>query len=95
MTSGQARAQGFDRLAEWLEKAEEIWDQKGGRGAVKDIYDRLDRVRGLSGQSPLAKFSVLYAARQTNLAACVVDLEQAFQVDIGSAKLPLTWLSAR
>jgi len=89
ITSGQASVQGFSGLAQWLENAKEIWSQKGGRGAVKDIYDRLDRMRGLSAQSPLAKFKVLYAARQTNLAACVVDLEHPFQVDIDGAKLPL------
>jgi hypothetical protein len=88
-TSAEARAREFTGLAHWLEQAEEIWRNKGGRKSVKDIYARLDRGRGLSSQNPLAKFRVIYAARQTKLAACIVDLKQPPQLNVGEVNIPL------
>jgi len=88
-TSTEARAREFSGLVQWLEQAEEIWRKKGGRKSVKDIYARLDRGKGLSLQNPLAKFRVLYAARQTNLAACVVGLRRPPQVNVGGVNIPL------
>lgn len=89
ITSTEARTHDFEGLAQWLEQAEEIWRKKGGRKSVKDIYARLNRGKGITSQNPLAKFRVLYAARQTNLAACVVDLKQPPHVNIGEVKIPL------
>lgn len=88
VTSAEARSREFAGLANWLEQAEEIWRNKGGRKSVKDIYSRLDRAKGLSSQNPLAKFRVLYAARQTKLAACVVDLKQPPQFNFGEVNIP-------
>ena len=94
ISSGQARNQGFGGLAEWLEKVERIWKQKGGRNRKEDVYEWLDYRSKLTKQNPSAKFTVLYAARQAKLAACVVELGQSLQVSAHGTSIPLQGLLA-
>jgi len=94
ITSVQARSQGFGGLAEWLEKIERIWKQKGGKNRKEDVYEWLDYRSKLTKQNPSAKFHVLYAARETNLAACVIELGQSLQVDAHGISIPLQGLLA-
>ncbi|MBI3670007.1 MAG: SAM-dependent DNA methyltransferase [Acidobacteria bacterium] len=78
----RARAEGYLRLAEWLERAQETWTRKRKEKAGRmDIYQRLDLQRGLTGQDPKAKFVVLYPMSATYLcAAAVAKKMSAFEV---------------
>jgi len=74
LSADEARNQGFLNLANWLEKAQEEWEERRGEKAEKmDIYQRLDRYKGIIGQNRLAQYKVLYPASATYLCACVVE----------------------
>jgi type I restriction-modification system DNA methylase subunit len=69
----QARAQGFLRLADWLERAQGRWAEKRGEKAGRmNIYERLDVQRGLTDQNPKAKYVVLYPMSATYLCSAAV-----------------------
>ncbi|MGO8732945.1 MAG: N-6 DNA methylase [Terriglobia bacterium] len=73
LSAEQARAQGYLKLPEWLEHAQEIWKRKRQEKAKRmSILERLDRQRGLTGQDPTAKFIVIYPKSATFLCAAVV-----------------------
>ncbi|MCX7925981.1 MAG: hypothetical protein N2554_09255 [Fimbriimonadales bacterium] len=75
-----ARAQGYTRLAEWLERAENEWKRLREQKAEKmDIYQRLDYSRGITAQSPTARYRVVYPNFQRVSFASVVDVEQVKQ----------------
>jgi hypothetical protein len=58
LNADQARRRGYLRLAEWLEKAQQEWQERRGTKAEKmDIYQRLDRLHGLTRQNPQAVLS--------------------------------------
>ncbi|MGQ9546507.1 MAG: N-6 DNA methylase [Dehalococcoidia bacterium] len=74
LRADEARSQGFLNLANWLEKAQEEWQQRRGEKAEKmDIYQRLDRYKGITRQNRLAKYKVLYPTSATYLCACLVE----------------------
>ncbi|MGO9611839.1 MAG: Eco57I restriction-modification methylase domain-containing protein [Dissulfurispiraceae bacterium] len=80
---GRASKKGFHHLSRWLHTAQKIWDEKRGEKAKKmDIYQRLDRVKGLTGQKPLKKYIVLYLASAMHLCGCVIE-QEAVRVEIG------------
>jgi hypothetical protein len=69
----RARSEGFLRLAEWLERAQEMWVRKRREKAARmNVYQRLDLQRGLTGQNPRAKWVVIYPKSATFLCAAVV-----------------------
>jgi len=73
LTSDQARAKGFLRLPEWLDRAQEIWHTKRQEKAKRmNTLQRLDLQRGLTGQNPKAKYVVLYPMSATYLCAAMV-----------------------
>ena len=75
MDSGKAASRGYRRLAEWLERAEALWNENGrGRRSFLEQYDYFGQ---LSCQFPLAPIRVVYAASGTNPAACVVRYDAA------------------
>lgn len=73
-SADEARNQGFLNLANWLEKAQREWQERRGEKAERmDIYQRLDRYKGITGQNRLAKYRVLYPTSATYLCSCVVE----------------------
>ena len=75
MDSGKAASRGYRRLAEWLERAEALWNENGrGRRSFLEQYDYFGQ---LSCQFPIAPARVVYTKAGTNLAAAVVREESA------------------
>jgi hypothetical protein len=73
-TAKELKAQGFRDFADWMGKAEKIWDEKRGKkGDKQSIYDRLDYQHTLTGQNPKASWLVLYNAAGTDVSAAVVE----------------------
>jgi hypothetical protein len=80
----QARAKGYLKLPEWLERAQRSWEAKRQEKAGRmNILQRLDLQRGLTGQSPNAKYVVIYPKSATFLCAAVVRSKPiAFRVGL-------------
>ena len=74
LTAAKARHDGYLGLAAWLEKAEEIWQEKRGAKAEKmSIYERLDRFQGITRQRAHTPFRVLYPDMTRVLFSGMVD----------------------
>ncbi len=85
----EASKKGFINLSKWLHKAQKMWEEKRGEKAEKmDIYGRLDRVKGITGQKPLAKYKVLYPTSATYLCGCVVE-QRALKLEVEGQELKL------
>ncbi len=70
----EARRMHHYGLFKYLGNAELEWEERRGTKAhYMDIYERIDRYKGLTSQNPKAKISVLYTTSGTNLASCIVD----------------------
>ena len=70
----EARERGFFHLARWVKEAESEWTTRRGVKAQRmTLYERLDRVHGLTYQSPEASYRVIYNMSGTYLAAAVVE----------------------
>lgn len=83
MTAEDAHACGEAGLAEWLEEAERAWaTARGEKAGRMTLYERLDRMRGLTAQNPRARFRVVYPNFQRIMAAAVVAAE-----DVRAAEL--------
>ena len=73
----EAHKRGFLHLTQWLEEAEQEWTQRRGEKAERmTVYERLDRVHGLTGQNPQASYRVLYNTSGTFLTAAVIQNEE-------------------
>jgi hypothetical protein len=69
----QARAKGYLKLPEWLERAQASWEGARQEKAKRmNVLQRLDLQRGLTGQNPKAKYVVIYPKSATFLCAAVV-----------------------
>jgi hypothetical protein len=69
-----ARRMGFLNLGDWLEKCSEKWNiLRGEKAKSMSIFKRLDHVRGITNQSRLAKYKVLYPSGATYLCGCIVE----------------------
>lgn len=79
----EARGRGFLNLAEWLEEAERVWAKlRGAKAEQMSIYERLNRVRGLTMQNPQAKYRVIYNHSGTFMTAAVIPNEPVnFEID--------------
>ena len=74
LSAAEARSQGFLNLANWLEEAQSEWQERRGEKAEgMDIYQRLDRYKGITRQNRLAQYKVLYPTSATYLCSCVVE----------------------
>ena len=70
MNARMAGQRGYPRLAEWLDIAEALWEEKGkGRRSFLEQYDYFGQ---LSAQFPIAPIRVVYTKAGTNLAAAIV-----------------------
>ena len=75
LDSDGAAGRGYPRLAQWLDQAEEIWNQFGrGKRSLSEQYDYFGQ---LSAQFPTAAIRVVYTKAGTNLAATVVQDTEA------------------
>jgi hypothetical protein len=73
----KASKDGLYGIEKWLERAEEEWaKRRGAKAEQMNIYERLDRVHGLTHQNPQAKYRIIYNTSGTNLTAAVVRNEQ-------------------
>ena len=89
LNAQQARARGFLRLPEWLERAQEVWERKRGEKAKRmTVLARLDVQRGITSQDPHAKYVVLYPKSATFLCAAVVPLTAIIK-RVGAQKVTL------
>ena len=87
ITAGEAEDRGFLHLARWLKRAQEEWEtRRGSKAKSMGIYERLDRVHGLTAQGPQVKYRVLYPMSATYLCASVVKNEP-IEFDIGGQKV--------
>ncbi len=85
----EANKKGFINLSKWLHKAQKTWEEKrGDKAEGMDIYERLDRIRGITGQKAFAKYKVLYPMSATYLCSCVVEKE-AIKIEIDSQTFDL------
>lgn len=85
----QAEARGHQGLAKWLSKAEKEWTKRRGAKAEKmDIYERLDRGKGLTGQNPRTPYWLVYNKDGTHLSACVVTSKE-MTVPVGDQTVSL------
>lgn len=93
LTMEEIDRKGHDNMVKWLSQAEKLWHTKRGEKAEKmNIYERLDRGRGISNQDPTAKFEILYNTSGTFLNGCVVDLSKKLVIDVDHMKLELNGL---
>ena len=79
----EAHESGYLHLARWLKKAEEEWtNRRGAKAKQMNIYERLDRVHGLTQQNPQAKYRVIYNTSGTFLTSAMVKNEPIkFEID--------------
>lgn len=85
----EANKRGFIELSKWLHKAQKKWEEKKGEKAgMMDVYQRLDRVRGITGQKPSTKYKVLYPSSATYLCGCVVE-RKAIKIEIKGQEFEL------
>jgi hypothetical protein len=80
----QARAKGYLKLPEWLERAQLSWEKARQEKAKRmNILQRLDLQRGLTAQNPKARYVVIYPKSATFLCAAVVRSKPiAFRVGL-------------
>jgi methylase of polypeptide subunit release factors len=84
LSAPQARAKGYTKLPEWLERAQQSWERKRQEKAGRmNILQRLDLQRGLTDQNPRAKCVVIYPKSASFLCAAVVRSKpMAFRVGL-------------
>jgi len=70
------RNRGYVNMANWLEKAQEIWRERATRRSL-DNYPRviswLNYMSKLTDQNPSKRYVVLYSASGKNVVSCVID----------------------
>jgi type I restriction-modification system DNA methylase subunit len=80
LNAANARKNGYPNLAMWLEKAEVVWKEKRGAKAERmTIYERLDRMRGLTAQNPRARYRVVYPDVQRVSIAARLDTQEVIK----------------
>ncbi|MEM3986465.1 MAG: N-6 DNA methylase [Candidatus Methanomethylicia archaeon] len=70
------RNRGFILMAEWLEKAQRLWEERGTERALNDyprVISWINYMGKLTNQNPAKRYIVLYNASGTNIASCVID----------------------
>jgi SAM-dependent methyltransferase len=70
------RSEGYALMANWLERAQKLWEElrtERAKERFPRMVDRLDYGGLLSSQDPNKRYVVLYNTSGTNIASCVVD----------------------
>jgi SAM-dependent methyltransferase len=75
LTSDAALARGYGKLANWLGKAEALWDEHSK--GTSTFAEKFDFYGLLSSQFPLATVRVVYSKSGSNPAAAIVEDERA------------------
>jgi hypothetical protein len=73
------RGRGFPHMANWLAKAQKIWEGHRTKKSEKrfpHVLDSLDYNGLLSGQKPTKVFVLLYNTAGTNISSCVIDKQR-------------------
>ena len=87
ITADEAEGMGYLGLADWLHKVETVWERlRGVKAERMSIYERLDRYKGLTQQSPSVKYRVVYNTSGTYLTAAVVE-NKPVEFKCGAQKL--------
>jgi len=84
------RNRGFIHMADWLEKAQKIWEERRTEKADTQfprVLNRLDYDSLLSQQNPQNRYIVLYNASGKNIASCVIDKVSLPEFKILQAKI--------
>ena len=87
ITLEEAENSGYIHLAKWLEKAENDWSRcRGAKAETMNIYERLDRFRGITRQNPKTKYQVIYNTSGTYLTSTVIENKQV-EFEIGNQQI--------
>jgi hypothetical protein len=73
------RNRGFTLMADWLERAQRVWEERRTEKAEErfsTILDRLNYGNLLSVQNPHKRYIVLYNSSGTNVVSCVIDKQR-------------------
>jgi len=84
------RRRGFVHMADWLEKAQKLWEERRTEKAetrFSRILQRLNYNGLMSTQNPRRKYVVLYNASGTNIASCVINREALSEFKIQQATM--------
>jgi hypothetical protein len=77
LNAEQARAKGYLKLPEWLERAQTVWEMRRREKAKKsDALSWLNYRNKLTDQNPKAKYVVLYSRSATFLCAAALQVAQ-------------------
>ncbi|MEM3710065.1 MAG: N-6 DNA methylase [Nitrososphaerales archaeon] len=86
----ELRNRGAVHMADWLEKAQAIWEKLATERSIRD-YPRLitwlDYLGKLTQQNPRSRYVVLYNTSGTNLVSCVVRKESLPEFNLNGAKI--------
>jgi hypothetical protein len=85
------RSRGFPHMADWLEKAQKLWEERRTKKAetrFQKVIDRLDYNNLLSIQNPQRRYIIIYNASGTNISSCVVDRQFLPEFQILQTSLP-------
>lgn len=89
LNAAEARLSGFQHLSDWLEKCEKEWEIRRREKADRmTIYERLNRVRGLTQQNYKAKYKVIYPTSATNICGAVIE-NMKITKEVGGQRLKL------
>jgi len=73
----EAKQRGFFHLAEWVEKAEEVWQEKRSLKSKRiSALDWLDYRRKLTNQASNNKIKIIYNKSGTFLTSCIVETDR-------------------
>lgn len=87
----KARKRGYDGLANWLEEAEGLWKEKGGKERAETAVNWLNYRNKIVKQNPSASYKVLYLTSGKNIAACMLDCEDMeLKTEANGKEIPLT-----
>ena len=76
LNSEMLRSMGYSCMAEWLEKAQSLWETyrtEKSKRSFPHVLDRLDYNGLLSKQNPMRRYVVVFNTAGTNLNSCVID----------------------
>jgi hypothetical protein len=80
----------FFGMADWLEKAQQIWDKKATEKAKKNnprIISWINYRNKIQNQNPKTKYLVLYNASATNLVSCVLNKHELLPFRVGKDEI--------
>ena len=75
MDANRAAGRGYSRLAQWLEKTESLWERH--KRSALSFLEQCDYYGKLSCQFPISPVRVVYTKAGTNVAAALVQDEEA------------------